>query len=95
LVILILILALNCCPSTSIKYFISKQTDVTIKIYDMRGREVTTLFNKKESAGFHITFWNGKDKYGQPVSSGVYLYRLTAVSATGSFSDTKEMILLK
>ena len=49
----------------------------------------------KESAGFHITFWNDKDKYGQPVSSGVYLYRLTAVSATGSFSDTKKMTLLK
>ena len=82
-------------PSTSIKYFIPEQANVTIKIYDMLGREVTTLINNKEREGFHITFWNGRDKYGQSVSSGVYLCRLKAVSKAGSFSDTKKMTLLK
>ncbi len=82
-------------PTTSIKYFIPEQADITIKIYDMLGREVTTLFNNKVGAGYHITFWNGRDKYGQSVSSGVYLYRLTAYNKTNSFSKTKKMTLLK
>ena len=78
-------------PSTSIKFFIPFQSDVTIKVYDLLGREVTTLINKQMNKGFHIVFWNGKDKYGDTVSSGVYLYRLTA----GNFSKTKKMTFLK
>ena len=78
-------------PSTSIKFFIPNQSDVTIKVYDLLGREVTTLLNKNVSEGFYIVFWNGKDKFGNNASSGVYLYRLTA----GSFAESKKMILVK
>lgn len=78
-------------PSTSIKFFIPFQSDVTIKIYDLLGREVATLINKQMNKGFYIVFWNGKDKYGNTVSSSVYLYRLTA----GNFAETKKMTLLK
>jgi len=78
-------------PSTSIKFFIPFQSDVTIKVYDLLGREVVTLINKRMNKGYHIVFWNGKDKLGNQVSSGIYLYRLTA----GGFSETKKMTLLK
>ena len=78
-------------PSTTIKYYIPNTSDVTIKIYDILGREVNTLINQQATAGYHIVYWNGEDSKGEDVASGVYLYRLTA----GSFSETKKMNLLK
>ena len=86
-------------PTTAIKFFIPNSSDVTIKIYDMLGREVTTLINNQTEAGYHIVYWNGRDSYGRDAASGVYLYRLTVEnlggSRTGSFSETKKMNLLK
>ena len=78
-------------PSTTIKFYIPNTSDVTIRIYDMLGREVTTLINQQATAGYHVVYWNGKDSRGEAAASGVYLYRLTA----GSFSETKKMNLLK
>jgi hypothetical protein len=78
-------------PSTTIKFFIPDNSNVTVKIYDMLGREVATLVNGQTLAGYHIVFWNGRDKYGSQAASGIYLYRLTA----GNFMGTKKMILLK
>ena len=78
-------------PSTTIKFYTPNTSDVTIKIYDMLGREVTTLINQQTTAGYHVVYWNGKDSRGESVASGIYLYRLTA----GSFSETKKMNLLK
>jgi photosystem II stability/assembly factor-like uncharacterized protein len=78
-------------PSTNIKFYIPNTSDVTIKIYDILGREVNTLINQQTTAGYHLVYWNGKDSRGEAVSSGVYIYRLTA----GNFSETKKMNLLK
>jgi predicted phosphodiesterase len=78
-------------PSTTIKFYTPAATDVTIKIYDMLGREVKTLINKQATPGYHIVYWNGRDSGGETVASGIYLYRLTA----GSFSETKKMSFLK
>ncbi len=78
-------------PSTAIKFFIPDNSNVTIKIYDMLGREVTTLINQQSTAGYHIVYWNGRDSYGRDAASGVYLYRLTA----GSFSETKKMLMMR
>ena len=78
-------------PSTTIKFYTPNTSDVTIKIYDMLGREVTTLINHQTTAGYHVVYWNGKDSRGENVASGIYLYRLTA----GNFSETKKMNLLK
>ena len=79
-------------PSTSIKFYIPDISSVTIKIYDILGKEVNTLFNEKADAGYHIVYWNGKDKYGQNAASGVYFYRL---STNVGFVQTKKMLLLK
>ncbi|MCL6097089.1 MAG: T9SS type A sorting domain-containing protein, partial [Bacteroidetes bacterium] len=78
-------------PSTAIKFYIPNNSDVSIKIYDVLGKEVTTLINRQAEAGYHIVYWNGKDSYGSNAASGVYIYRLTA----GSFAETKKMTLLK
>ena len=78
-------------PSTSIKFFIPDNSNMSLKIYDMLGREVRTLINGRTPAGYHIVYWNGRDRYGSQAASGIYLYRLTA----GDFMETKKMILLK
>jgi hypothetical protein len=78
-------------PSTSIKYYIPKNSYVTLVVYDMLGREVISLVNEQESPGYHEVSWNGLDNKGESVSSGIYVYKLTA----GSFTQTKKMNLLK
>lgn len=78
-------------PTTSITYSIPKDNFVTIKVYDMLGREVSTLVNDYKNAGNHIVNWNGEDNSGQKVASGTYIYRITA----GNFVATKKMVLLK
>lgn len=72
--------------STIIKYTIPKQEQVTLKIYDLLGRFITTLVNGNKNAGEHQVEFN-TDK----LSSGVYFYQLIA----GSFLQTKKMIMLK
>jgi photosystem II stability/assembly factor-like uncharacterized protein len=77
--------------STKIKYQLSNSGIVTLKVYDILGREVTTLVNEFKSAGsYEINF------IGKNLSSGVYIYRLTA-NNNGRilFVDSKQMILLR
>jgi uncharacterized repeat protein (TIGR01451 family) len=78
-------------PETTIQYALSSQEHVTIGIFDIRGALVRTLIDETQPSGWHSVEWNGRDKNGQPVASGVYMYRMT----TGSFADTKKLVLLK
>jgi flagellar hook assembly protein FlgD len=65
---------------------------VTLKIYNLLGSEVATLVdNEQKVAGYHAAVWDGRDKAGRVVASGVYVYRLQA----GSFSSTKKLALVK
>ena len=73
-------------PSTTITYSIPKNSFVTLKIYDMLGREVAGLVNEYKSAGVYNFDFSGKD-----FSSGIYFYKLTA----GDFTSTKKMMLSK
>ena len=57
----------------------------------MMGRKVKTLINRLQSSGYKSVQWNATDNKGEPVSAGVYLYKIQA----GDFVDTKKMILLK
>ena len=72
--------------STQISYTLAKAGSVTLKVYDMLGREITTLVQSRQEPGEHSVTWNA-----DRVSSGVYFYRLTAVG----FVATKRMILIK
>jgi len=78
-------------PSTTISYSIPKVSFVSLKIYDILGREVKTLINSEQNAGVYNVRWNGDNIYGNKVSSGIYLYKIEA----GDFSLTKKMLLLK
>ena len=57
----------------------------------MRGRQVRQLINTKIQAGNHFALWDGKNQFGENVSTGVYFYRLS----TKAFSKNRKMILLK
>jgi flagellar hook assembly protein FlgD len=59
--------------------------------FDVRGSPVRTLVDGRREAGVHRMRWDGMDQRGVQVSSGVYFYRLI----TGSFKDTKKMVLLR
>jgi hypothetical protein len=72
-------------PSTSIEYIVGSRKYVTLKVYDVLGREVAALVNEEKKAGSYELEWNA-----EKLSSGVYFYQLK----TGSFIDTKKMILL-
>ena len=78
-------------PSTNIKYALPQNSFVSIKVYDMLGREVKTLVSSELSAGNHSVVWKGDDNNGHSVSSGTYIYRIHA----GNFVQTKKMILMK
>ncbi|MGE5497916.1 MAG: FlgD immunoglobulin-like domain containing protein, partial [Syntrophothermus sp.] len=78
-------------PVTAISYNLPKQENVTLKIYDQLGRLVITLTDEVKQAGSHVTYWNGRDSHGNIVSSGVYLYRLTA----GEYSQARKMNFAK
>ena len=73
-------------PTTTIVYGLPNDGKVTLKIYDMNGREVKTLVNEPQSAGYFTTTFNASG-----LSSGVYFYKLES----GNFVTAKKMIILK
>ena len=73
-------------PTTNIKFLIKDSRFVTLKIYDVLGKEVTTLVNEKLSAGEYEAIFNAGG-----LASGIYFYKLVA----GDFLDVKRMVLIK
>ncbi len=78
-------------PVTSINYQLASDTHVTLTVYDIMGQKIRTVVSEDQSAGFRSVVWNGKDNYNNPVSSGVYFYRLHA----GNYIQTRKMILMR
>lgn len=79
-------------PETTIEYEIPARGAVQLIIYDTLGKEVVTLVNKQQEAGFYRTTWNGKNSRGEKVSSGPYYYRLLF---NNNVQLTKKFILLR
>jgi hypothetical protein len=77
-------------PTTTISYDLPKDAEVSLKIYDLFGREVRTLVNAAQSRGHKSVVWNGKDDSGQIVGSGLYIYRL---EAEGKVQNNKMLFL--
>jgi uncharacterized protein (TIGR03790 family) len=73
-------------PTTTIKYSIKNDGMVTLKIYDILGREVMSLVNENQTAGEHSMTFNATS-----LPSGIYIYRLQS----GGFVSSKKMVLLK
>ena len=78
-------------PNTIIKYNIPQKSFVSLKIYDMLGREIKSLVNSEKEPSTYNVEWNGTNNFGQRVASGAYVYQITA----GDFIQTKKMVYLK
>jgi hypothetical protein len=73
-------------PSTTIKYRVAERSNVSIKVYDMLGKEITTLVNTIKDAGAYEVNFDASN-----LASGMYVYSITA----GNFTSSKKMMLLK
>ena len=62
--------------TTTFEYEISKPGRVEIKIFNISGRLVKRIMNEFQEAGVHKTIWDGKNEYGQSVTSGLYVYHV-------------------
>jgi hypothetical protein len=78
-------------PQTVIGYTLPRTERVSLSVYNLLGQRITTLIDQIQSAGNHSVTWDGADREGRPVASGVYFYRLKS----GDFAQTKKMLLLK
>ena len=78
-------------PTTILKYKLPEDSFVDVTVYDMLGNVVNNLVNTNQKSGYKSIKWNATNNQGEPVSAGVYLYKIQA----GEFAYTKKMILLK
>ncbi|MEP0828793.1 MAG: PD40 domain-containing protein [bacterium] len=78
-------------PSTTIEFAIPTASDVQIEVYNIAGQKIATLVNSRLEAGNHSITWDSRSTDGEPLASGIYLYRLKA----GDFVETRKMMLLK
>jgi hypothetical protein len=78
-------------PTTKIDYGLPEVSNVKLVIYDILGREVTTLVNGVQDAGYKSITWHGTDAFGKNVGAGMYFYLIQA----GDFRLVKKMVLLK
>jgi hypothetical protein len=78
-------------PSTTLRYGLPQDSEVSMVIYDIRGNTVRTIESGAQVAGWYEHIWNGMNDEGQPVSTGLYLTRLRA----GSYTKTIKMLYLK
>ncbi|MDD2228277.1 MAG: T9SS type A sorting domain-containing protein [Candidatus Cloacimonetes bacterium] len=78
-------------PETTISFEIAEEGMVNLEIFNIKGQLVKTLFSGNKVSGPHRIVWNGTDKYGRNVASGLYHYRLT----TKDGNISKKMLLLK
>ena len=76
---------------TQIRYEIPEPIKVKITIYNLSGQKIAILVNENKKVGCYTVGWNGKDKHGKKVASGIYFYRLEA----GDYTATKKMYLLR
>ena len=78
-------------PVTTINFSIPEQTFITLKVFDLSGRLVKTLWDSQMNVGHHSINWNGVDTYGSEVAAGIYIYTLEGKDLFMS----RKMILMK
>jgi len=85
-------------PSTTIRYSTPFVSNISLKIYDISGRLVKSFESNSQSAGNHEFVWNGTNELENKVSSGIYFYKLKALSLEGNgkvFEKTSKLSLMK
>ena len=79
-------------PTTTISFEVRQTSSfITLEVFNLKGQEVKQLISTQLQAGKHSVIWNGTDSNDQPVSSGIYFYKLIS----GEHKQTKKMLLLK
>ncbi len=84
-------------PTTSITFDIPEAGVARMTVYSLLGQEIATLVDGMLPAGSHQVVWNGRDNAGRPLTSGIYLYKLSVTGASGKseFSQVRKMVLVK
>lgn len=83
-------------PSTTLRYRVPEAAHVTIKVFDLIGREVRTLLNESVPRAIRTVEWDGTTSNGTRAASGVYFGRMTATTPSGrKFSGTVKMVLVR
>ena len=78
-------------PSTTIKYLLKKNAEISLSISDLNGKLISTLFEGYQSAGNKLFTWDGTNQSGQKITTGLYVYRLQV----NGIAQSKKMIYLK
>jgi hypothetical protein len=78
-------------PATTVLFSLPEPMHATLEVYNILGKKVKTIFDGMGKAGANSVVWHGDDSFGEPVASGVYLYRIKA----GAFEKTRKMVLMK
>ena len=79
-------------PSTTIEFYIQNDSIVELAIYNIKGQKIKTLADNEFAYGSHSIIWNGNDESNNPVSSGIYYYKL---NVKGKTEAVKKCLLLK
>jgi hypothetical protein len=78
-------------PSTTISYKVPVKSPVSLKVYDISGRFVRTLFEREITGGYHQAVWDGRDEWGRIMAAGTYIVEMES----GRFSGVLKVMLLK
>ncbi len=78
-------------PNTTITFGLDSDSDVSVKIFNLSGKLISTLQNNFKTKGWHSITWNGTNDSGNKVGGGIYFYQVIA----GDFVQTKKMMLMK
>ncbi|KQC06318.1 MAG: hypothetical protein APR54_01845 [Candidatus Cloacimonas sp. SDB] len=78
-------------PHTTIRFQLAEADEVELTIYNLKGQKIREIIGNELPAGNHQADWDGTDAFDQPVTSGIYLYKLS----TSNHTDVKKMILLR
>ncbi|RKY59120.1 MAG: hypothetical protein DRP96_07435, partial [Candidatus Neomarinimicrobiota bacterium] len=82
-------------PTTTIRYGLPETGQVRMTIFNLYGQKVVDLVNTTQNPGYYETIWNGKNRDGVSVSSGVYICYINVVGRTESYSKNIKMLLMK
>jgi hypothetical protein len=76
---------------TKISYYLGRDAQVTLCIYNVLGKKIRTLVQEPQCEGYRSVFWDGRNQNGKEVATGVYFF----VLKQGDITLTKKMLLLK
>jgi Zn-dependent metalloprotease len=86
-------------PSTTIEFALPANARVDIKIFNLLGQQIKSLSSGEKPAGRYSVVWDGKDESGNPVASGIYIYKMQAEAVSGSagqsYVQSRKLVLLK